>query len=388
MIDTASIRKIFPHTRKNAYFNAASNGPLPDPAYKLQDDHYKLAQDAAIGSQKELFDTLDNIAQNGAKIFGCQKSEVGFGFNTTFGINLAAFGLPLKKGDEVLLSDVDFPANVYPWLELRNRGINVKFVGNTNGFFDIDKLRKAISKKTKVLSLSFIQYFNGYKNDLQTIGEICKESNIFFVVDAIQGAGAEPMDVRKWNIDIASAGGQKWLLGSQGAGIYYVSQEVQKILIPPWRSWLSVDWQCNWTELNDYNRQFYNSARQYEFGTYPAAQVLSLDWTISYLLRQGIKNIQRHNHKMIDKLINYLRNEPNFRITSSLEKKHRSSILSFTSDAIDIQKLHQELLKARIITALREGAIRVSVHLYNNDSDINRLITSLKKAILKYNKDL
>ena len=387
MLDTAAIRKIFPHTKKNVYFNAASNGPLPDAAYKLQDDHFQQARTASLGSQQELFVALDNIASNGAKIFGCKKSEVGFGFNTTFGINLAAFGLPLKKGDEILVSDVDFPANVYPWLELRNRGMNVKFVGNRDGFLDIDQLEKAITKKTKVISVSFIQYFNGYKNDLKTIGEICRKNNIYFVVDAIQGAGVESMDFKKWQVDIASAGGQKWLLGSQGSGIYFVSDEIQKILISPWRSWLSIDWHNDWTQLRDFDRKHYASARQYEFGTYPVAQALSLDWTIAYLTKIGIKNIQQHNHRLIDIFIAYLKSEPRFLITSSLEEKHRSSILSFTIDNGDIRNIHAELLKRKILTALREGSIRISVHLYNNEDDINKLITGLQESITKIRKN-
>jgi len=381
MIDVEQIRRLFPHTGKSVYFNVASNGPLPDPAFKLQDKHFQLARMAGIGAQEELFEALDNIRRNGAKIFGCRKSEIGFGFNTTFGINLAAFGLPLKKGDEVLLSDIEFPANVYPWLELRNRGIKVRFLKSKDGFFDIDNLYKAITKKTRALSLSFVQYFNGYKNDLKTIGGICRDRGVFFIVDAIQGAGPEPINVKKWNVDMASAGGQKWLLGSQGSGIFYVSNEIKKRLIPPWRSWLGVDWKCDWSNLRDFDRRFEPSAQQYEMGTYPAAQVLSLDWTLSFLVDLGIRRIQKHNHSLLDLLIEYLQSEPFYRITSSLEKKHRSSILSFTTDKGDITRVYRLLLKKKIIPALREGSIRVSVHLYNNQNDIDRLIAGLRFAV-------
>ncbi len=380
MLDTAAIRKIFPHTQKLVYFNSASNGPLPDPAYQLMKARLQEARTATIGAQKEIFDSLANIRRNGAEILGCRPREAGFGFNTTFGINLAAAGLPLDKGDEVLLSDIEFPANVYPWLELRNRGIEVKFVKSRDGFFDLELLVQAITKRTRVISLSFVQYFNGYKIDLKTVGEICRERNIFLVVDAMQGAGAESMEMSKWNAALAAAGGQKWLLGSQGSGLFYVAEEVQKILTPPWRSWLSINWQCNWAELKDYSRKYDNSAGQYEMGTYPAPQVHSLDWTLNFLVQQGIENIQQHNHELLDRLIEYLQGEPFYRITSSLEKEHRSSILSFTSDKGDIGKIHQRLTRQNIITALREGSIRISVHLYNNMEEIGELIAALGKA--------
>jgi selenocysteine lyase/cysteine desulfurase len=383
MFDVNAIRRIFPHTKKTTYFNVASNGPLTTPAYMLQDKHYKIARMAAISDQSDMFAALDHIRRNAAKIFGCKKSEAGVGFNTTFGINLAAFGLPLKKGDEVILSDVEFPANVYPWLELRNRGIKVKFIKNTNGFFDLSHLEKAITRKTRVVSLSFVQYFNGYKADMEAIGELCRRRKIFLVLDAIQGAGAESMNLKKWNVSVASAGGQKWLLSSQGTGIFYVSEKTRQRLRPPWRSWLSIDWKCRWHDLRKFDLKYEKSAWQFELGTYPSPLVMSLDWTLDFITGLGIRNIQKHNHGLLDVLIEYLNSDSFYRITSSLEKKHRSSILSFTTDRADIAKVHQYLTAKKIVTSLREGSIRVSVHLYNNLKDIRLLIASLDAAKIR-----
>lgn len=382
MFDIKEIRAVFPHTKETSYFNAASNGPLSNPGYKAQEAIYIQAKSGRMGRQVEVYDALDNIRRNGARIFGARKKEVGFGFNTTFGINLAAFGLPLKKGDEVLLSDVEFPANVYPWLELRNRGIKVKFLKSNRGCFDIEALQKAITKKTKVLSLSFVQYFNGYKNDMTTIGAICKAHDIFFVVDAIQGAGCEPMNVRKWQVDIASTGGHKWLLGPQGTGIFFVSDNIKDRFRPPWRSWLGVDWKCDWSNLNDFERPFDDSARQFEMGTYPAAHVMALDWSLEFINQLGVRNIQKHNYAQMDKLIDLLKAEPFYRITGSVDKKHRSSIISFTTHRGDIDYIHRLLLYCHIITAMREGSIRVSTHLYNDESDMRRLIICLEQAAM------
>ncbi len=380
MYNVAAVRKIFPHTRKTAYFNSASNGLLADPAYGVQDDFYQKTRRGEVGNQSEVFAALDRIRANAATIFGCRTAEAGFGFNTTFGLNLAAFGLPLKTGDEVMLSDVEFPANVYPWLELRRRGVKVTLLKNIDGRFDIDRFERSITRKTKVLSLSFVQFFNGYKNDLPTLGKLCRKHGLYFVVDAIQGAGAEPMQVAKWNVDIASAGAQKWMLSPQGTGIFYVSEEMKKKLIAPWRSWLGVDWKCDWSNLRDFGRPFESSARQYELGTYPGPLVMSLDWALTFINHLGVADIQRHNHDLLDRLIGYLENEPSYRITSCLEGKHRSSILTFTVAEGDVRALHHRLLRTGIVTALREGSVRVSVHLFNNIADINRLIAALKAA--------
>jgi selenocysteine lyase/cysteine desulfurase len=378
MFNVTAVRRLFPQIRNTAYFNAASNGPLSDPAYRIQDMFFQKTRTGQMGDQAEVFAALDRIRVNAAAIFGCQTAEAGYGFNTTFGLNLAAFGLPLKPGDEIMLSDIEFPANVYPWLELRRRGITVTLLKSDNGRFDIDLFERSITRKTKVLSLSFVQFFNGYKNDLPTLGRLCRRHGLWFVVDAIQGAGAEPLQVAEWNIDIASAGAQKWMLSPQGTGIFYVSEEIKKKLRAPWRSWLSVDWHCDWSNLRDFDRPFEPSAQQYELGTYPGPLVMALDWALTFINRLTVADIQRHNHALLDRLIAYLESDPSYRITSCLDKKHRSSILTFTSAKGDIRAVYRRLEKAGIVTALREGSIRVSAHLYNNAADIDRLIKVLE----------
>ncbi len=380
MFDINKVRRYFPHTKDKIYFNCASTGPLPEPAYALQDTYYRRAAMADIGDQSEVFSALDNIRRNGAKIFGAKKSEVGFGFNTTFGINLAAASLPLKRGDEVLISDVEFPANVYPWLALRERGIRVKFIKSSGGFTTVDDVQKAISKKTRAISLSFVQFFNGYKIDAAAIGDICRKHNIFFVLDCIQGAGCEPMNMHKWNVAIASAGAQKWLLSSQGTGLFYAADNVRERLRTPWQSWLSVDWKCRWDDLRKYDLEPPHAASRYELGTYPGSLVMGFDWALGFIAGLGIPAVQKHNHALLDSLVDYVESEPLYRVTSSLDKKHRSSILSFTSDGADIRKIHAVLHRRKIITSLREGSIRVSAHLYNNQAEMNRMIAALKAA--------
>ena len=383
MYDIKAVRKIFPHTKESIYFNAASTGPLANPARQLLDAHFNKSQLANVGDQSEVFAALENIRGHGARILGCRKSEAGFGFNTTFGINLAAFGLPLKAGDEILLSDVEFPANVYPWLELRRRGMKVTFIKSVDGFIDLDKLQKAITRRTKVLSLSYVQYFNGFKIDIDAIAEICRKHKIFLVLDCIQAAGCEKINLRKWNVAVASAGAQKWLLSPQGTGLFYVSEEIRERLQAPWRSWLGVDWKCRWHDLRRFDMPYGKSARQFEMGTYPSPLVMALDWTLQFICGLGTGHIQKHNYDLLDTLIEYLRGESFYRITSALVKKHRSSILSFTTDRGDIGQVHQFLAERKIVTALRERSVRVSAHLYNNAVEISQLIAGLDEAAKK-----
>jgi selenocysteine lyase/cysteine desulfurase len=376
----AAVRRFFPVTANKAgitYFNSASTGPLCLPVKKSLEKYYDSAQYQDKNADLGAFADLDKIRKIGAGFISARNDEVGFGFNTGFGLNIAAFGLPLKKGDEVLLSDIEFPSNVYPWLALRERGIRVKFIRSAGGFFDIDSFIKAIGKRTKVLSLSFVQFFNGYKNDLKEIGEICREKGIYFVVDGIQGCGVETIDVHRCHIDIFSAGGQKWLLSPLGTGFFYVRKELQEKIRMPFASWLSVDWKLNFTDLFHYDLPFFDSARRFEMGTYPYAHIHAMATAMELIDSIGVANIQKHNHDLLDLLIDYLKHTGYYRVTSSLEEKHRSSILAFTCP--DARKVHKELVRSKIICAFREGAIRVSVHLFNNAADIRRLIDLLDR---------
>jgi len=229
-------RSFFPHTKKVIYFNSASYGPFCTPY---------------------------------AKMIGAPRRAVGIGLNTSHGLNIAAFGLPLKRGDEVLVSDIEFPAVVYTWKAAAEaRGLKIKFIRSHNLFFDIGEFEKAISRRTRVLSLSYVQFFNGFKNDLKTIAEICRKHYIYLVVDGIQGMGVEPINVVRVGVDVFTSGCQKWMLSPQGCGFFYLSDQVRDSITPPFMSWLGVDWKMQFSDLFHYDREYFNSAQKFEQGYY------------------------------------------------------------------------------------------------------------------------
>jgi len=375
-----AVRKLFPLTADESgitYLNSASTGPLCVPVKQALDKYYQAAQYLDRNADHDAFADLEKIRTLGAGMIGAHHEEVGFGFNTGFGLNLAAFGLPLERGDEILLSDIEFPSNVYPWLALRERGITVKFIPSSNRFFSIENFKKAIGVRSKVLSLSFVQFFNGYKNDLEEIGSICRDNNLYFVVDGIQGCGVEPLDVHRCEMDIFSSGAQKWLLSPLGTGIFYVRKELQNKLRIPFASWLAVDWKLDFSDLFHYDRPRFDSARRFELGTYPYAHVHAMAAALTLMDSIGVKNINDHNHQLIDVLVEYLESHNGFEINSSLVNRNRSSILSFSCKKV--KDLYQELMRSKVICAFRENAVRISVHLFNNTADIRRLIGVVDK---------
>ncbi len=372
-ITFSNVREIFPHTSNVTYFNSASVGPIATPVQAAIEEHLRMRVASENDDSHIAFRTADELRGIYAELIGAEHRHVGLGANTTLGLNLAAYGLPLKTGDEILVSDVEFPAAVYVAKAAAvARGLTVTFVKSVDRRFDIDEFRKAISPKTRLLMISYVQFFNGYKIDLAAVGKICKEHGIFFVVDGIQGMGVEPIDIPSLGIDIFASGCQKWMLSPQGSAFFYVSDAIRDKIVPPFMSWVGADWKLQYTEMFDYDKPYFESARRFEMGYYAVLNYVGMRAAVQPFIDLGITEIQRHNHTLIDKLADYIHTNPYYRITSALDVQHRSSL--FTFSCADLETLHNELLNRRIILVRREGSIRVSVHLYNNEADIDKLI--------------
>ena len=370
-IDLSTYRKDFPFTDEVIFFNHASFGPLPQRSWNATKEYYKcLRLEKIKNMDKVAFEKLDEIRVLIAGMIKAKPEEIAFVPNTSYGLNVAAWGLDLKPGDEILTSDVEFPANTYPWTNLGQKGVSVKFVPSRNRCFDINNFIKAIDGKTKVLSLSFVQFFNGFKNDLRAIGEICEEKDIFFVVDGIQGVGCLDLDVKECKIDLLACGGQKWLLSSLGTGFFYLSSEAKRKIKPSFYGWMGVDWELNFTDLLRYDLDPFPSARKFEIGTHPYSLIWTMYSSLKLLSEVGIKNIERHNLALLDLLIEHLKKQ-DYQIISSLDPNHRSSILSFSGR--NTEGLYKELRRHNIIVSYREGSIRVAPHFYNTADEMKRL---------------
>jgi len=374
-VTLSKYREEFPFTNKITFLNHASFGPLPERSWNVTQEYYQyLRLEKTEDIDRVSFQKLDEIRAIIGKMINAKSSEIAFVTNTSYGLNVAAWGLDLKPGDKILLSDVEFPANVYPWTNLKQKGVNIIFIPTRNRCFDIDNFVKAIDRKTKVLSLSFVQFFNGFKNDLKTIGEICEEKDIFFVVDGIQGVGASDLDVKECKIDLLSCGGQKWLLSSLGTGFFYLSSQAKRKIKTTFFSWLGVDWKLKFTDLLRYDLPPFPSVRKFEMGTYPYSLIWTMHSSLKLLSEIGVKNIESHNLILLDLLIEHLRKK-DYHITSSLEIQHRSSILSFSGRKT--KSLFEKLLANKILVSYREGSIRVSPHFYNTEGEVGRLIELL-----------
>lgn len=357
------------------FFNNAAYGPLLKVVKARMDEYFDMIEDLRVGD-KETHDKRVQIRDHAARLIGANPGEVEFAINTSCGLNLAVLGLEYEAGDEILIPDNEFPSVPYPFKALEDRGVKIRYIPSIDDNFSFDKMVELVTDRTKVLAISFVQFFNGFRNDLRRLGEYCKERNIFFVVDAIQGVGVCPLDVKECKIDLLACGAQKWLLSPLGSGFFYVSDNA-KADVKSWTTgWLGIDWQMNYTDLIHFEREPYADARRFNLGTYPYLQVWGMEAALDYILNLGVENIFAHTQGLLDQLIEYVEKDDFYSVNSSLEPHHRSQIFSISSPAGE--ELHKHLLNERVYQVYREGGLRIAVNFYNTPEEIERLVELLK----------
>ncbi len=364
------IREEFPALKKWYYFDTAATGLMPRRAAEAinawLEDHLLNSEVSYSSWLRE----VERVRGKIAELINASPREIAFVKNTSEGLSFIASGLDLKRDDNVVLNDLEFPANVYPWI---NRA-RVKFVKSRDGKVLIDDIERAIDEKTKVVAISSVQFSTGFRAELEELGKLCKERGIHFVVDGIQSIGALDLDVKRCQIDFLACGSHKWLMGPPGIGFLYVSNGMIGKLKVPEVGWKSVKEPFN---FNEYRLEFDETARRFECGSLPFPLIYGLGASLDLIKDIGIHRVERRVLRLTELLINGLV-RLNVEIISPLEEKYRSGIISFK--VRNQEKLLEGLRKNRIIASIRKG-IRISAHLYNDENDIEVLLKVLRNAI-------
>ena len=375
------VRKLFPHLKTGKiYFNHASTGPMSE---RVKDKLIHLIRDRSgekIDDYKEFMQTYEEAKYILAELINSTPARIAFVDNTSNGINIIAQGLKLKKGDRILLNDIEFPANVYPFLNLKKNGIEIDFAKSQNGIVSAEDIINSVKENTKLISVSFVQFLSGYKVDLEKLGKYCNENGIILSVDAIQGLGALQLDVKRCNIDFISCGTQKWLLGLQGLGFVYVSENLQGKLDPKYVGWLSV--KNAWSLLN-YDLSLRNSAERFQNGTINTFGIYALNASLKLFKEFGIENVERRVIENSTYFINELKNIGYNPILKNQSEESLSGIVSIRNEKN--KEIYEELEKKNVNAAFREGIIRFSPHFYNTNEEIDIVISKLKEIGALYN---
>lgn len=270
---------------------------------------------------------------------------------------------------------MEFPANVYPFLNLKRLGVEVDFVPSRGGRILSEDIEGMIKSRTRMLSISHVQFLTGFKANLESIGELCRNRGILFCVDAIQSAGVVPIDVACMHIDFLAAGGQKWLMAPQGIGIAFVSEDTQDKLEQAYLGWTSMK-NC-FGDLTKYDGELDATARRYENGTLNNMGLVGLHESLSTLLEAGIDRIQEHVLDITEKLIEEA-DALGLAVYIDSPRDERAGIVSI--EVPYPEKAFTDLARERIEVAVRQGWVRVSPHFYNTQDEIVRLVAGLAKS--------
>jgi cysteine desulfurase/selenocysteine lyase len=362
----------FPWTSRTTYLANASVGPIPartrsalDRFQDARDEPYRL-------SDRRLMGILELARATAARLVNAEVEEIGLATNTSYGLNAAAAALPFAPGDIILVPDGEFPANVYPWLMLAQRGVKVELIPATaQGWPDEARIVDRVTDPAvRGLAISLVQFANGYRCDLNLLSDVCRANGVFLVVDAIQGLGAVPLDVRETPVDLLSCGAQKWLLSPWGSGFFYVRRELIEQLTPGFAGWMAFAGTDDFSRLTAYDCTFHPDARRFEMITLPYQDLVGMVESVGLLLELEIDRILQHVRELREP-IESRSHAGAFQVVSPTDPTHDSAITCVqTSDAA---ASYRALREADVVCSFREGNIRLAPHFFNTVDEMDRV---------------
>jgi selenocysteine lyase/cysteine desulfurase len=379
MIDLANLignKNAFPVLGEWTFFNHAGVSPLPRVAADQIKRYANQAQAGAYLSGSWYAD-LELLRKLCAKLINASPHEIAFVKNTSEGISIVANGIEWQWGDVIVTTAVEYPTNLYPWMEVsRSRGAKLELVPEEvmpdgSRMVPTDKILSAARHpQCKLIALSAVEYASGQKHELERIGTYCREHGILFCVDAIQAIGVTPIDVKAMKIDFASADSHKWMLGPEGAGFFYCRRELIERIRPLMVGWLNV---INPHNHGDYNYTLKSDAGRFECGTYNIGGLLGMYGALALIDQVGVEVIEARVQSLLDRLEDGVRTKGYEVITPEA----RAGIFSFKAHGHAHELIVRKCREARVEIAKREGRLRASPHFYNTEQQVDQLIDLL-----------
>lgn len=351
------------------FLDHAAVAPISEPAAEALRQYAEQASKAGYLGQ-DWYRRVKEIRKAIATMIGAESySTIAFVPNTSTGLATAAEGLTVAEGDEVIITGVEYPANRYPWENLKRKGVKlIEISQREDGRIPPEDVIAKITSRTRVVSLSLVQYATGYAMDVKPIADAVHAVGGYLCLDAIQAVGVMPVDVQALGADFLAADGHKWLLGPEGAGFLYVRESLAEALRPPVVGWLSM---VNATNYGDYQFEFWPDARRFEPGTWNIPGILALGASVEWLNQLGIDKVWAKVERLTAMAEAGLC-ELGCSIVSPRGDGERSGIVCFTPppevgvEPHDLRRIQAELLKRGFVVAVREGRLRVSPHVLNS----------------------
>lgn len=385
-----------PVAQQWAYFDHAAVAPLSQPAVDAITQYTLQAANLGDTVWPQWAARIEHLRETVAGMIGAQKGEICMVPNTTTGINLVAEGWPWQKGDNVILPEGEFPSNLFPWLNQQSRGVEVRIVPRRRGQGGrgqggrgqeregevcIDDLLEQVDDSTRMIAVSWVGYASGYRIDLDSLVHQAHQRGVLVFLDAIQGLGMFPLDLKKTPVDFLAADGHKWLLGPEGAGIAMIRSEHIDRLRCGNIGWGSVKNSHNYTTPS---MDLKNEASRFEPGSAnmigSTALAASVDLFAKVIQTHSPDAIQNRVLQLVENLDSRLREVGAIPRTPTAAE-NRSGIVTFDVPSAEPNEIRSRGLDQKVVVSCRDGGVRASVHVYNNQDDIDRLVDVVRSFV-------
>ena len=368
------IRKLFPIHEHCTYLNNAGVAPPSTRVLESLEAYHR--EHALYGFHKSIIkhmNTGTEIKEILAEFLDCSPSCIALTHNTSEGMNIVAQGYPWKDHDCILGLDLEYPANVYPWWNLEKRGVRHLRLKPTHSAEDLAALKNNLNDQVRMVAVSAVDWCSGYVLDLAGLGEFCRRRGVMLVVDMAQALGVVPLSPEAAGIAAMAGSGWKWLMGPVGLGVFYCDPSLMEQLE---LVYVGTDTVVESHKYLDYRFEPKPDASRFEFSTPNVNDWVYLLAAIRLLREIGLQNVRER----ILSLNTYLRQgltNKGFHVRGSERQEEQSGILSFWREDLHVTEEARRLAAQDIFVAARDGAIRVSPHIFNNEEDLNRLLNSI-----------
>jgi selenocysteine lyase/cysteine desulfurase len=373
-VDVGQIRDLIPVTRRFAYLNHACVAAPPKPVTEAM-TNYLLTRSTGGSEATNGWDhRLERIRRQAAHFIDAHADEITFTGSVSHGLNIVAAGIDWQPGDNLICAETEFPANVYPWTNLRRRGVEVRFAKARGNRILIEDIAALMDSRTRVVAISFVEFGTGYRNDLDALAALCHGGNAYLCVDSIQGLGALQFSAERTAVDFLATHSAKWMLGPIGAGFLFVRRGLLSRLDPVMIGWRSVvdrdDYYC-------YDSPLRATGERFEPGSLNNVGLVGMEAAIGLLLGVGLGEIESRIMALTDSLIAGLQSRGCVITSPAEDRRERSGIVCFRHPEQASEVLAQRFQAADVVVSLRGGLIRVSPHFYNSEEDLARLFGAL-----------
>jgi len=363
-----ALRAHFPHLSRKVYLNHAATGVYSTPVVEAMHQFIQERHDGDLEYWLPFLPTYHRAKERLATLLGTKASQVAFTQNTTESLSAVAQGFPWRAGDRIVIPGCEFPSNVYPWLQLQAQGVHLDLVEHTDGYVTEEALLNAVTPRTRMVAISWVQFLSGARLDLSFLARELHARDVYLVVDGIQGVGALTLNVEETGIDFLAGGTQKWLMGVRGLGYLYASSRMMEILTPR-AGWLNIP--TDWNDFFHYDLKFVEGAERFVLGTPTHIGIAGFDAALGLYLDADPAECEQHILSLNSYLIKKL-NALGYERYGTDDPSRESGVL--TIHAADPEGVFKHLLAHNVIISIRNRLLRFSPSWYNTEEDLDRAL--------------